>query len=317
MTAQNKARLIAAVAFPLLLLNVAQAHAAPPPAATQAARVDAVATQMEHISIVTAGPAKGPPIFLIPGLACPRAAYDDFIADLSKTHHVMLVQVNGFGGDDPRANLKPGVLEGIVADLDSYIMRNKLSGAKVVGHSMGGLVALMLAKAHPDDVGKLMIVDSLPYFAVLMAPPGVDPTPAMVAPQAAMMRDRVAANYGKPFSPETAEAQTKGLALKPKSIVKMKAWAAKADPRVTGQAMYEDLTTDLRPDLASIKTPITMVYPWNAGSPAKPMVDAFYRKQYAAAPHIDYVEIVDAAHMVMLDQPEAFAAALKTFATAR
>ena len=183
----------------------------------------------------------------------------------------------------------------------------------VVGHSMGGLVAMMLAKSHPQDVGKLMIVDSLPYFAVLMAPPGVDPTPAMVAPQAAVMRDRIVASYGKPLSADAAEAQTKGLALKPGSIARMKAWAAAADPRVTGQAMYEDLTTDLRGDLAGIATPITLVYPWNAAGPPKPMVDAFYRKQYATAPHITYVEIGDAAHMVMLDQPDAFRAALLHF----
>jgi pimeloyl-ACP methyl ester carboxylesterase len=243
--------------------------------------------------------------------------WDGFAANLAKLHRVILVQVNGFGGDDPGANLKPGILDGIVADLDSHLVKNKLTGAAVVGHSMGGLVSLMLAKAHPSDVGKLMIVDSLPYFAVLMAPPGVDPTPAMVAPRAAMMRDRVAANYGKPLSPEAAEAQTKGLALQPGSIVKMKAWAAGADARVTGQAMYEDLTTDLRPDLAKIQTPITLVFPWNAGGPTKAMADPFYRKQYATVPHITYVDIGNAGHMVMLDQPEAFAKALTDFIDSR
>lgn len=296
-------RIAAALLTPAMVLNPHHACAAPAAAAAE--------VRMDHISIVTMG--KGSPVILIPGLASPRAVWDGVAADLARTHRVVLVQVNGFGGDDPGANLKPGVLDGVVADLDAYITKNKLNGAAVVGHSLGGLVGLMLAKAHPGDVGKLMIVDSLPYFAVLMAPPGVDPTPAMVAPQAAMMRDRVAANYGKPLSPEAAEAQTRGLALKPESIAKMKLWAIGADPRVTGEAMYEDLTTDLRPDLASIQTPITLVYPWNAGGQAKPMIDAFYLKQYAAAPHISYVNIGDAAHFVMLDQPEAFAKALMTF----
>lgn len=297
-------RIAAACLTPLLVLNPGHAHAAP--AASAAAEV-----RMDHISIVTMG--KGSPVILIPGLACPRDVYDGVAADLAKKHRVILVQVNGFAGDDPGANLQPGVLNGIVADIDSYIAKNKLTNVAVIGHSMGGLVGMMLAKAHPGDVAKLMIVDSLPYFAVLMAPPGVDPTPAMVAPQAAMMRDRMAANYGKPITPEMAEAQTKGLALKPDSIVKMKAWAAKADPRVAAQAMYEDLTTDLRPDLASITTPITLLYPWNAGGPTKAMADPFYRKQYAAAPNVTYVDIGDAAHMVMLDQPEAFAKAVAAF----
>ena len=236
--------------------------------------------------------------------------------DLAKTHRVLVVQVNGFGGDDPRANLKPGILDGIVSDVDGYLTANKLGKATVIGHSMGGLVAMMLAKAHPGDVDKAMIVDSLPYFAVLMAPPGIDPTPAMVAPQAAIMRDAVAANYGKPLSDAAVAAQTRGLALKPESIAKMTAWAKTADARVTGQAMYEDLTTDLRPVLGSITTPMTLLYPWNAGGPTKPQADAFYRKQYAAAPHMKYVNIGDAAHMVMLDQPEAFKAAVLAFVAA-
>ncbi|MCP3733870.1 alpha/beta hydrolase [Sphingomonas sp. RP10(2022)] len=284
-----------------VVLHPAASHAATP----------APVTQMAHISVVATG--KGSPVILIPGLACPRAVYDDVVADLARTHRVILVQVNGFGGDAPGANLKPGILDGIVADLHGYIGRERLRDVAVVGHSMGGLVAMMLAKAHPGDAGRLMIVDSLPYFAVLMAPPGVDPTPAMVAPQAAKMRDGIAANYGKPLDAATLDAQTRGLALKPASVATMKRWAMAADARVTAQAMYEDLTTDLRPALASITTPITLVYPWNAGGPTKAMADPFYRRQYAAAPRIDYVDIGDAAHMVMLDQPAAFRAALMAF----
>src|ERR1700712_1707631 len=150
MTPQNKARLIAAIALPLLALNVSQAHAAPAPAAVAAT----AEVRMDHISVVTMG--KGSPVILIPGLSSPRAVWDGVAADLAKTHRVVLVQVNGFGGDDAGANLKPGVLDGVVADLDAYIARNKLTNAAVIGHSMGGLIGMMLAKAHPGDVGKLM-----------------------------------------------------------------------------------------------------------------------------------------------------------------
>jgi pimeloyl-ACP methyl ester carboxylesterase len=135
----------------------------------------------------------------------------------------------------------------------------------------------------------------------------------MVEPQAAAMRDRVAASYGKPLSAEAVAAQTKGLALKPESIARMTRWASAADARVTAEAMYEDLTTDLRSGLASIQTPITLVYPWNAGGPTREMAGPFYRKQYATALHVSFVDIGDAAHFVMLDQPEAFRAALAAF----
>jgi pimeloyl-ACP methyl ester carboxylesterase len=75
--------------------------------------------------------------------------------------------------------------------------------------------------------------------------------------------------------------------------------------------MYEDLTTDLRPDMAGIKTPITLVYP------ASDRADALYRGAYGAAAKVTYVGVADTAHFVMLDQPAAFADALKVFADAK
>ena len=229
MTPQTKARLIAAVAFPLLLLHGTPSVAAPAATAPASAATE---TRLDHISIVTMG-TTGSPVILIPGLASPRAVWDGVAPELARHHRVLLVQVNGFAGDDPGANLKPGVLDGIVADLDAYLVRHKLGDAAVIGHSMGGLVAMMLAKAHPADVGKLMIVDSLPFFAVLRAPPGVDVTAAMVQPQAAVARDKIAASYGKPMTDADAEAQTKGLALKPGSIARICSTSVRPDRKIS------------------------------------------------------------------------------------
>jgi pimeloyl-ACP methyl ester carboxylesterase len=300
MTPATKSRLIAAIAFPLLLLHGTPGLAAPAPTPSAEA-------QFDHISITTTG--EGAPVILIPGLSSPRAVWDGVAPDLAKTHRVILVQVNGFGGDAPGANLEPGVLDGIVADLDGYITRNKLQGAAVVGHSMGGLVALMLAKAHPHDVGKLMIVDSLPYIGDIFVPGA---TVAQVEPQAKAMRDAQIASYGKPANDAVATATANGLALKPDSRAKVAAWVKTADPRVSGEAMYEDMTTDLRGDMAAIGTPITLVYPWSDQLP-KDRADAFYRAEYAKAPTVSFVPIGDSAHFVMLDQPAAFRAALDAF----
>jgi pimeloyl-ACP methyl ester carboxylesterase len=177
---------------------------------------------------------------------------------------------------------------------------------------MGGLVGLMFAKAHPDQIGKLMVVDSFPFAGTMFGP---NLTVAMIEPQGKMMRDQAIASYGKP-NEAAAEAIANRLALKPESRAKVKAWSMAADPRVSGEAMYEDLTTDLRPDLAGIKTPITLVYPWNAGLP-KPTADALYKGAYAAAPNVTFVDVGDSAHFVMLDQPAAFATALTAFADAK
>jgi pimeloyl-ACP methyl ester carboxylesterase len=309
-----KARLLATAFTLLVVWHPAAAHCQTTPAttpATSALRIDPVMTQMEHISVATVG--KGSPVILIPGLSSPRAVWDDVAPALARTHRVYLVQVNGFGGDAPGKNLQPGMLDGIVADLDRFVTEHKITRPAIVGHSMGGLVALMWIKAHPDRVARAMIVDALPYVGEIFVPGA---TVEMMAPQAVAMRDRMAASYGKPADPATADATANGLALKPASRSKVKAWMMAADPRVAAQALYEDLTTDLRPNVAGITTPLTIVYPWSSALP-EARAEAVYRGAYGKAAHATFVPIGDAAHFVMLDQPVAFAAALQAFADAR
>jgi pimeloyl-ACP methyl ester carboxylesterase len=71
---------------------------------------------MDHVSVKIMG-TTGSPVFLIPGISAPRATWDGIAPELAKTHRVYLVQINGFGGDAPGANINPGILTGIVADL--------------------------------------------------------------------------------------------------------------------------------------------------------------------------------------------------------
>ena len=293
-------RLLVTAAAPFLILHPAPGQAAPAPAETQHV------TRMDHISIAATG--SGAPVVLIPGLSSPRAVYDGIVAELAKKHRVYAVQVNGFAGDDPGANLKPGILNGIVADLDRYIADNKLTGAAVIGHSMGGLVGLMLAKAHPGDIGRLMVVDALPYVGDIFLPGA---TVAQVEPQATALREQMTANYGK-ADPAAAEAIAATQALTPDAQRIVAGYIAKADARVSAQAMYEDMTTDLGPDMVAIATPITLVYPWSARLP-KEQADAFYRAEYAEAPHVTFVRVGESGHFVMLDKPDAFAAAVATF----
>lgn len=276
------------------------------PAQAAPSATAAAPERLPHISIEAVG--KGSPVVLIPGLSSPRAVWDGVVPALARDHRVILVQVNGFAGDNPGANLQPEILDGVVADLHGWLTAHKLSPAKIVGHSMGGLVALQLAKAHPQDASALMIVDALPYVGDIFLP---DATVTQVEPQAKAMRDQMVASFGK-SDVAAAERTATGMALTPAARAKVAAWIAKADPRVAGQAMYEDMTTNLRPDMATIATPITLVFPYSAALP-KERAEPFYRGEYAKAPKVTFVPIADSGHFVMLDQPAAFAEALASF----
>jgi pimeloyl-ACP methyl ester carboxylesterase len=292
----------------LVLLDSPPAPATAAPAAAATAPAE---RRLDHISIVTLG--AGTPVVLVPGLASPRAVWDGVAAELARNHRVYLVQVNGFGGDAPGANLAPGLLDGVVADLSAALAAERAGPVRFVGHSMGGLLALKFAKAHPAQVDRLLIVDALPDFAVLLARGGPMPTEAEIADVAAKMRTATAARYGRTLSAEEVAAGVDALALTPAARTRMRAWAASADARVAGQAIYEDMTTDMRPALPAIAAPITVVVPWTAAGFGKDRTLAFYAAQYAGAPKVRFAPVAEAGHFVMLDQPEAFRAALEAF----
>ena len=78
--------------------------------------------------------------------------------------------------------------------------------------------------------------------------------------------------------------------------------------------MYEDLTTDLRPRLASIKTPATLLYPYDASlAPDPAKVDAVYTNAYSTMPNLKVHRIDNSRHFIMYDQPAAFDSAVQTF----
>ncbi len=268
--------------------------------------------QMSHISVEVRGTA-GTPVILIPGLSTPRAVWEGIAPQLAEKHRVYLVQVNGFGGDDPRANLNPGILAGVVSDIKSLITERQLENSAIIGHSTGGLLGIMLAAQHPNQIDKLMVVDALPFFAVMVAPPGTDVTVAMVKPRATQMRTAVAANYGKPADPAMVEASVAAMTLSPEHWPTLKDWAIASDLRVAAQVIYENLTTDMRPALSQIRAPVTVVYAWNETNPRQEQADAFFRREFATLSVSSFTGIGSAGHFLMLDQPAQFKAALTKF----
>ena len=78
--------------------------------------------------------------------------------------------------------------------------------------------------------------------------------------------------------------------------------------------MTEDMVLDLRPGLPAIKTPMTLVYPFDAAA-GMPLAqwDGLYKGQYAPLTTLNMVRVDDSKHFIMYDQPDKFAAALDAF----
>jgi len=91
-------------------------------------------------------------------------------------------------------------------------------------------------------------------------------------------------------------------------------WWKASDTSAFANALADDMTLDLRPGLAAITTPITLVYPDYApiGVP-KGATDGVYHAAYTGAKKATLVPIENSPHFVMLDQPALFNTALDAF----
>jgi len=288
------ARLAALAMVPALLAQPAPAHAEAP---------------AERISVTVTG--QGPDVILIPGLASSAHVWDPTVAALAPHYRVHVVQVAGFAGAPAGGNASGPVMEPTLDAIHAYIATHHLKAPAVIGHSLGGLMAMKLAIAHPADVGRVMIVDSLPFYGMMMGPQA---TVARAEPQAAAMRDRLLKGSQEDYAAFEPVIMRKLVKSEGPAAQAATAAAAASDHRVVAQAMYDDFTTDLRPDLARITQPVTMLYPWDAatGMP-QAMFDQLYTGAYAPLKQAKVQRIDGSFHFIMIDQPAAFQAAVAAF----
>ena len=287
-------RKIASLFFGLLVANISthEAEAKAAPAAEQ---------KMARVTITSIG--QGNPVVLIPGLASPRAVWDGIAPELAKGHRVIMVQVNGFGGGDAGVNGQPGLLDGVVQDVSAHLAKENIRDAAVIGHSMGGLLAMMLAKKEPGRVAKLMIVDALPFYGALMGPGA---TPDSVRPIAEQMRRMIVSGPAPSQAPPNMSNSSAGQA-------KVLAWLKASDRASVGQAMTEVATKDFTPDLPKLTaTPVTVLYAVPSAERAG-LTKGLYTSAYAALPSAKLIPVEGSAHFIMLDQPEVFAEKVAAF----
>ncbi len=259
-----------------------------------------------RFSVEVAG--NGADVIFIPGLGSSRDVWQAQADALAETHRVHMVQVAGFAGEAAPASTE-AMIDPLVEGLAQYIESYTPGQAAVIGHSMGGLSGLILARRHPDRVSRLMIVDSLPFFSAMFGPQA---TAATVEPQARAMRDQLIALDDASF----AAQQNMGVGRLVKTAerrAEVVQWSVASDRRAFAQAMYEVMITDLRGEVANVQTPITVVYAYDPAMGPEAMVDGLYRGGFGPAANATFVRIDGAYHFIMFDQPAAFQAAVADF----
>jgi pimeloyl-ACP methyl ester carboxylesterase len=251
----------------------------------------------------------GPDVIMIPGLGCSRDVWKDEVAHLTTHYRVHLVQIRGFAGYPPPKDATGPMLQTIVTELAQYIEVLKLDKPAIIGHSMGGLIGLMLAAEHPQDVGKLMVVDAYPYYGAQMDPSA---SPDQIKAEAKELRQSMLDEPANTFLHEQ-NAEVASLVKTPDKRAQVIFWTVNSDRKTFVTAVYEDVTTDMRPQMSKIDVPITVLYAFDASKQSQKEVDKGIHDAYAAAPHATLIRIDDSAHFIMLDQPQKFDDAVQKF----
>lgn len=288
-----------AICSPAFVVGISQALA-------QEVAVPAAYTS-DRLSVAVIG--SGPDVILIPGFGSSREVWRAEAERLAPTHRVHLVQLAGFAGEPWTHGDGPFVQPAVEA-LVAYIAVAGLERPALIGHSMGGLEALMLAQQHPDRVGRVMSVDSLPFFSAMFGPQVTSASARPFADQAASSILNADAASFRAGQVQTAA----GLVRDPATRTAMVDWSMASDRQAMAAAIRDVMTADVRPGLATMTTPVWAVYAADAdgGTPAA-MADSMWASQYADLAGVTLIRVDGSRHFIMADQPARFAAIVDRF----
>lgn len=167
----------------------------------------------QQLHVAEAG--EGPPLLLIHGLGGNLRNFGpELIADLARDYRVIRVDRPG-SGYSPRKAGTPADLRTQAKLIVGLIDTLGLQRPWLVGHSLGGALALTIAVLHPDRVGGLLLIapasqpvmpaDLSKAFKALMVPPAIRTAIAhSIAVPMSILNSKVV--LGEVFRPEAVPA---------------------------------------------------------------------------------------------------------------
>jgi pimeloyl-ACP methyl ester carboxylesterase len=233
----------------------------------------------------------GPDVILIPGLTAGPNVWNGIVAALPG-YRYHLLHVGGMAGAPAGPNASGALVSPLADEVARYIESRGLRRPALVGHSMGGTLAMMVATRRPELVGRVMVVDMLPQPSGLV---GSSPE------RARAMAERLRALGSTPTGRMLVG-----------SLIGSFGTDARSDPEVVARAMEELAALDLTADLPRIAAPLTVVYA-NRDARSRARSDAAYAAAYAGARNAELIRIDGSGHMIMFDQPARLAEAVRDF----
>jgi pimeloyl-ACP methyl ester carboxylesterase len=154
---------VAAAIVVVLILNMVLVNGEAKPAEVTQPNGRIFQLSDADLQVVERGPRDGSPIVLLHCFNCSMEWWDKIVPALTREHRVITVDLLGHGGSEKPSS---GYTIKHQADLVSQVLeRLDVSGATVVGHSLGGPVSIGVAEQSPSRVERLITIGSSPDFS--------------------------------------------------------------------------------------------------------------------------------------------------------
>jgi N-formylmaleamate deformylase len=207
-----------------------------------------------RFSVVVSG--HGRPMLLIPGVADGGRVWDGTVAAFKNDYECHVFTLAGFAGQPPVGDgaYLPAMRDAIVA----YVREHHLAKPVIVGHSLGGFLALSIAASAPDLPGAVINVDGLPFRGAMSDPKA---TAESALPIAEKMRNTMHDADAAAFT-QMQDAQLRTMVRDTTRLPLLREMARTSDRATVAEATYELYITDLRPGLARVKAPVLNLHSW-------------------------------------------------------
>lgn len=239
-------------------------------------------------------------ILFIPGFASSGEVWNETKTAFEKDFTCYTLTMAGFAGAKPHPSPS---FENWKAGIATYIKTNKIEKPIVIGHSMGGGLALALAADYPDLIGKIVVVDALPCLAALRntsfkSKENNDCSP-MVAQMTAMNETQ--------FYEMQKQAMPRLLqdASKLEMVID---WSVKSDRKTFAQMYCDFFNTDLRERISNVKCPSLILLAPNFIN-LKPAIEEQYKNLKTA--NFQYAN--KGLHFIMYDDKDWYLVQLNNF----
>ncbi len=205
----------------------------------------------------------------------------------------MFLHLRGLGTVPP---IEKPWLPKIKKEIETYVASEKLKNPIVIGHSLGGTLALWLATEEGHPYSKLILVDALAATGALMIPNYKSEDIAYDTPY-----NNQQLQMSKEAFEKMADQMAMGMSLNKEKRGQIKEWMLQADRETFVYGFTDLLKLDLRESIAEISIPVTILA---ASHPyGETMARKTFSEQFKNLKEYEIEFATDAAHFVMYDRP--------------